>query len=542
MCEPSRGRVGDRLLRYVHMEPAPRSPLEPLAELPVEEPLDADVPPRKPPAAAAGAPAAPTSAGAVEPSEDADEADLNFTDPELFLAPDDPAGAAPAVSLAEAPKPPQAPLTLALEDPIIDELLTTPALAAKPTIRNAPGATLTAARPVASAIPLSRGPSKPPAGEPAAQATRPAAAAAPARVPVAKTPTLAAAAVKLAAATAARSAAPARPPSIPAAPTVPAPRAPAAPAAPPKAVAPQAPRAEAPNLATWASARASAAMTRPAPTPALAPAPASRSPTLKAVASAPAPRATPPSATAPAPAAPAPTTSPPMDRDFIARNQIVERYLSGRLPLKGATDFERLCREHPELLDEIGLPERVNAGLRLLEASGKPEPWQESARPFWQKPQVTLGLAVGVAILGFALVVAWGATVNKDHRIAALEKQAYERALDPATSTREIRLLPSRSGASATPAITIGGANAQLADFKIDESRSPFHSFRVTIDRIDQGRVAVITNLTKDSNGHLRMALNSSALGPGNYQLTIEGIGWRGDPEPDSWITIGITR
>ncbi len=231
-----------------------------------------------------------------------------------------------------------------------------------------------------------------------------------------------------------------------------------------------------------------------------------------------------------------------MDRDFIARNQIVERYLSGRLPLKGATDFERFCREHPELLDEIGLPERVNAGLRLLEASGKPEPWQEPARPLWQKPQVTLGLAVGVAILGLALVVAWGATVNKDHRIAALEKQAYERALDPATSTREIRLLPSRSGASATPAITVGGANAQLADFKIDESRSPHHSFRVTIDRIDQGRVAVITNLTKDSNGHLRMALNSSALGPGNYQLTIEGIGWRGDPEPDSWITIGITR
>src|SRR5207248_1875671 len=376
MCEPSRGRVGDRLLRYVHMEPAPRPPLEPLAELPVEEPLDAGVPPREPPAAAAGAPAAPTSAGAVEPSEDADEADLNFTDPELFLAPDDPAGAAPAVSLAEAPKPPQAPLTLALEDPIIDELLTTPALAAKATIRNAPGATPTAARPVASATSLSRVPSKPPAGQPALQATRPAAAAAPARVPVAKTATLAAAAVKLAAATAARSAAPARPPSIPAAPTVPAPRAPAAPTAPPKAVAPQAPRAEAPNLASWASARASASMTRPAPTPALAPAPASRSPTLKAVASAPAPRATPP-----------------------------------------------------------------------------------SARPLWQKPQVTLGLAVGVAILGLALVVAWGATVNKDHRIAALEKQAYERALDPATSTREIRLLPSRSGASATPAITIGGAN-----------------------------------------------------------------------------------
>src|SRR5246127_5503099 len=90
------------------------------------------------------------------------------------------------------------------------------------------------------------------------------------------------------------------------------------------------------------------------------------------------------------PSVPAPMV---MDREFIARNQVVERYLSGRLPLKGATDFERFCHEHPEMLDEIGLPERVNAGLRLLEAAGKPEPWQEAPRPVWQKPQVTLGLA-----------------------------------------------------------------------------------------------------------------------------------------------------
>jgi hypothetical protein len=231
-----------------------------------------------------------------------------------------------------------------------------------------------------------------------------------------------------------------------------------------------------------------------------------------------------------------------MDRDFIARNQVVERYLSGRLPLKGATDFERFCHDHPELLDEIGLPERVNAGVRLLEASGKPEPWAESARPLWQRPEVTLSLA-GVAV---ALAVALGLVVTgsaaKTHRIAYLQKQVLERPLDPATSTREIRLLPSRSGASNTPAITIGGGEVQLADLKIDESRSPYRAFRVTIDRIDQGRVFVINNLAKDSNGHLRIALNSSALGPGDYQLTIEGLGPRGDPQPDSWITIGVQR
>jgi hypothetical protein len=232
-----------------------------------------------------------------------------------------------------------------------------------------------------------------------------------------------------------------------------------------------------------------------------------------------------------------------MDRDFIARNQVVERYLSGRLPLKAATEFERFCRGHAELLDEIGLPERVNAGLRLLEASGKPEPWQEAPPPVWQRPQVTLGLAVAVAVLGLTLAGVAANSSSKSHRIAELQKQNSERALDPATSTREIRLLPSRSGASNSPAIVIGGGqSAQLADLKIDESRSAYRAFRVTIDRIDQGRVAVISNLEKDSNGHLHIALNSSALGPGNYQLTLEGLDWRGQPQPDSWVTIGIQR
>ena len=235
--------------------------------------------------------------------------------------------------------------------------------------------------------------------------------------------------------------------------------------------------------------------------------------------------------------------APQMNRDFIARNQVVERYLSGRLPLKAATEFERFCKDHPEMLDQLGLPERVNAGLRLLEAAGLPARARACPRPSWQKPQVTLALAATPASAIPSTRTATASNSSRGHRIAELQKQNSERALDPATSTREIRLMPSRSGASNSPAIIIGGGNnAQLADLKIDESRSPYHVFRVTIDRIDQGRVAVISNLEKDSNGHLRIALNSSALGPGNYQLTLEGLDWRGQPQPDSWVTIGIQR
>jgi len=232
-----------------------------------------------------------------------------------------------------------------------------------------------------------------------------------------------------------------------------------------------------------------------------------------------------------------------MDRDFIARNQIVERYISGKLPIKAATDFERFCRDNPELLDELGVPERVHSGLRLLEAAGKPEPWHdEHKKRFWENPFIALGLAA--AVVALLIAVAGLASTNsiKGRKIASLTRQVADQPLEPATSTRTIRLLPSRDRASNTPVVWIGGGGAQLADLKIDMSHSQYREFQVTIDRVDQGRVMVIHNLEKDSNGHLRMALNSSALGPGAYQLTIEGLTWKGEAEPDSWITIGVQR
>ncbi|HEY6823012.1 MAG TPA: hypothetical protein VI195_01120 [Steroidobacteraceae bacterium] len=509
--------------------------------------------------AAAAHPAAAAPPEAAKP-RDPEQTGLNFIDPEMFLAQGQASTAVPVVNATEqSAKAPEPTTELTLEDPVVDAMLTSP----PPPPAAAPPA---APAPSAAAAPKPESPADPAAARTAA------------RVPIAKTASLTAAATKLAAASAAPRAAiktaAARKPDAAAVPIAkPAVQSEGAPKPPPPppatptstATAPKpenpAPKLDAPSLASWANARAAASpKVRPATTTAAAATAATNitgAPKGVPPRTSSAPPASAPASVAPASAAaqtpatsspavattPAVPPAPVMDRDFIARNQVVERYLSGRLPLKAATEFEHFCRDHSELLDEIGLPERVNAGLRLLEASGKPEPWQEAPRPVWQKPQVTLGLAVTVLVLVLALAGVAANSSSRSHRIAELQKQNSERALDPATSTREIRLLPSRSGASNTPAIIIGGGGVtQLVDFKIDESRSAYRTFRVTIDRIDQGRVAIISNLDKDSNGHLRIALNSSALGPGNYQLTLEGLDWRGQPQPDSWVTIGIQR
>src|SRR3954462_13614867 len=98
-------------------------------------------------------------------------------------------------------------------------------------------------------------------------------------------------------------------------------------------------------------------------------------------------------ASAPVPVAPAPA----MDREFIIKNQIVERYLSGRLPPKGVPDFERLIKSRPELIEALGLADKVNAVLRLLDTAGIAERWAEKPKKFWESPAFTFG-APGLAV------------------------------------------------------------------------------------------------------------------------------------------------
>ena len=239
-----------------------------------------------------------------------------------------------------------------------------------------------------------------------------------------------------------------------------------------------------------------------------------------------------------------PPAAPPnaMDRDFIVRNQIVERYLGGRLPLKGAQDFERFCREHPELLDEIGLTEHLNAALRLLESGGRAPPWEAPAKPWWERLPVLLGVAALSLVLGIVALVLLGKLSSSERSISSLQRQVAVRALDPALSTHAYLIAPNRDSPSARSLLTIGGSQTEMADLKIDLAWTKMTVFRVTVDRVGQGRVAVLYNVLKDSNGVLHLGLNSSALGPGNYLFSIDGLNWRGEPSPVAWATISIAH
>jgi len=50
----------------------------------------------------------------------------------------------------------------------------------------------------------------------------------------------------------------------------------------------------------------------------------------------------------------------------------------------------------------------------------------------------------------------------------------------------------------------------------------------------------VLNNLLKDSNGELRVTLNSTGLAAGTYNVRIEALPPRGIPIPIGWLILDV--
>ncbi len=229
-----------------------------------------------------------------------------------------------------------------------------------------------------------------------------------------------------------------------------------------------------------------------------------------------------------------------MDREFIGRNQIVERYLAGSLPPKGASEFERFVRANPAVLDELGFADRVHSGLRLLEVSGTPEPWAEKPTRFWQQLPFIAGIAAVCASLLVVAVLLGSKVSDQSGLIAKLKQEVIERPIAPTSSSRPIIVQPSL--VSAASATSVDLAAGQMTELKIEVTQTKYSTFRVVIDRVNHGRVAILDNMLKDSNGHVRLQLNPAAFGAGDYLLTLEGLNMRREGTPAAWVRLNVGR
>ena len=245
------------------------------------------------------------------------------------------------------------------------------------------------------------------------------------------------------------------------------------------------------------------------------------------------------------PVAPAALNSAPplsrLTREHVELEQLVERYLQGTLTLRQKMELEGFCRDNPAYLDDIKLSTRINAGLRLIESAGRPEPWNENRVWFWQTHWYA-GAAVAVVLA--ITVAAWQFHSRSDYfamRSAAAEKRLLDLPLTPASTSRTVRVVPAGlSKAQGTPIVLGSSAKAEFVTLQFDLAKSDYNYFDMEIERINQGRVAILRGMRRNSNGIVSWSVNSSALGPGEYVVALSGLDWRGQAWPVGAVAFDV--
>jgi hypothetical protein len=242
----------------------------------------------------------------------------------------------------------------------------------------------------------------------------------------------------------------------------------------------------------------------------------------------------------------APVTAPPaarFDAKFIEDHKLLDRYLEGKLPPKGARDLGNWYRANPAYLEALKLSQRTQASLQLLEACGAPLDLTEPKPPWWKSPYVPIGAAAAalVCLLGFWAL--FGKYVLLREELEDTRTRIHQGSLVQPAVESTVHVAPDRSAGIGKARITVNRSVPQLIDLHIDlgYSKQPLQ-YRMIVDKQDQGRALILNDLLQDSNGELRLTFNTTGLAAGIYSVRIESLPVRasGSPTPEGWLILDV--
>ena len=231
------------------------------------------------------------------------------------------------------------------------------------------------------------------------------------------------------------------------------------------------------------------------------------------------------------------------DAKFIEDHQLIDRYLEGKLPPKGARDLENWCRANPAYLEALKLSERTQASLKLLEACGGPLDLTEPNPPWWKSPYVPIGggVVAFVCLLGFWALFGKYALLRQE--LEDTRTRMHQGSLVQPAVESNMHVVPDRAPGIDKARIIVNRSAPQLVDLHIDLGYTKqLQQYRMVVDKLDQGRALILNDLLKDSNGELRLTFNTTGLAAGIYNIRIESlpIHTSGSPTPEGWLILDV--
>lgn len=255
-----------------------------------------------------------------------------------------------------------------------------------------------------------------------------------------------------------------------------------------------------------------------------------------------------------------------MDRKYIENEHIVDRYMTGDLTMREAREFELFCRDHPQYLSSLSMPMRVKAHLlrrpvedsetaalpssatraamEVAEEGFDPEEARAEMRRIYSVDGASRAILIGLLV---AVLIAAGVAVLYGMKASSLAEQLQGAKTNltavqmqaPARQQRYTIQLAKVKPES--PTVALGWLKPpELLDISIDATEGKMTQFQVTIDKSDGVRVMQIKRVMRDSNKELRLGLNSSAFGPGDYLVRVDAYNWRGQTEEYGWFMLGL--
>lgn len=178
--------------------------------------------------------------------------------------------------------------------------------------------------------------------------------------------------------------------------------------------------------------------------------------------------------------------------------------------------------------------ERAPAGDVLPEGDPEPLPW-------YQTRAAVFGLAAAcLALIALSATALWNGARDREAAQAA-EGRARTLTLRAVNSERALRIAPNpRSWSAGADARIAWPDPPQLLELFLPVGYAQYGAYALVIDKVDQGRVMVIERMSADSNRDLRLAVNSSAFGPGEYRIRVQGYTWRGQRVDAGWVRLVI--
>jgi hypothetical protein len=204
-----------------------------------------------------------------------------------------------------------------------------------------------------------------------------------------------------------------------------------------------------------------------------------------------------------------------MELQYIRDNQVIERYLQGKLSAADEEAFEEAYMTDPELLGEVQLAERLREGLNGLPAEQRAAPAKPRSR--WLELAGSPRYGIAASLVAAAALVTSGALYFEQQGIGAGGV-----SFAGASSPRIVPLLSVRGSANPNT-IVAPGAN-ELTVLLVDAGLGDYDSYRAVLTRPGASDELVrLDGLTPAYEGMVAIALPDRALAAGNYEIRLEG-------------------